>query len=75
MKRSKGLGLIAGIAAMALLLTGCGLNEDPSGSESTAPTKGSATLRIGTTTDVANFNPLGSLSKTCLLYTSPSPRD
>ncbi|MEU6999989.1 ABC transporter substrate-binding protein [Nonomuraea sp. NPDC046570] len=47
----------------ALALTSCGLNE---GKDASKPTGGgtSTTLRIGTTTDVANFNPLQSLSKT-----------
>lgn len=62
MKRYRGTGIVAGIAAAALLLTGCGLNEDQ-GAQPDADA-GASTLRIGTTTDVANFNPLGSLSKT-----------
>lgn len=47
----------------ALTLTSCGLNE---GQDASKPAGGdsSTTLRIGTTTDVANFNPLQSLSKT-----------
>jgi peptide/nickel transport system substrate-binding protein len=49
-------------AAAALALSGCGLNED-SGSSGNASGDGSV-LRIGTTTDVSNFNPLQSLSKT-----------
>lgn len=50
-------------AVTALTLTSCGLNE---GQGASNPTGGdsSTTLRIGTTTDVANFNPLQSLSKT-----------
>lgn len=60
--RSRRMGVIAGIAAAVLLLSGCGLNEDQGDGENADA--GSATLRIGTTTDVANFNPLGSLSKT-----------
>lgn len=61
--RTRGMGVIAGIVAATLLLSGCGLNEDQP--EETGQTEsGAATLRIGTTTDVANFNPLGSLSKT-----------
>lgn len=62
MKRIRGAGIVAGIVAAALLLTGCGLNEDQGDRSDAEP--GAATLRIGTTTDVANFNPLGSLSKT-----------
>lgn len=62
MKRYRGTGIVAGIAAAALLLTGCGLNEDQG--EQPDADAGASTLRIGTTTDVANFNPLGSLSKT-----------
>lgn len=62
MKRYRGTGIVAGIAAAALLLTGCGLNEGQGDEPDAEP--GAATLRIGTTTDVANFNPLGSLSKT-----------
>jgi peptide/nickel transport system substrate-binding protein len=54
------LALAAGLAA-TVALTGCGLNEDGSDSGTTA---GEAVLRIGTTTDVSNFNPLQSLSKT-----------
>lgn len=61
MKRNRVLGVVASITAAALLLTGCGLNEDQGDADTDAD---SATLRIGTTTDVANFNPLGSLSKT-----------
>ncbi len=46
------------VAAM-LVMTGCSLNEG------NAPVvSGDSVLRIGTTTDVANFNPLQSLSKT-----------
>ncbi|MEU4014553.1 ABC transporter substrate-binding protein [Microbacterium sp. NPDC028030] len=62
MKRYRGTGIVAGIAAAALLLAGCGLNEDQGEQPDTEA--GASTLRIGTTTDVANFNPLGSLSKT-----------
>ncbi|MGB4138030.1 MAG: ABC transporter substrate-binding protein [Microbacterium sp.] len=67
MRKRKGLAAVALIAAAVLALSGCGLNEDqptksPSASE--GATAGASTLRIGTTTDVANFNPLGSLSKT-----------
>ncbi|MER7008208.1 ABC transporter substrate-binding protein [Dactylosporangium sp. NPDC000555] len=50
-------------AAAALALSGCGLNED-SGSASGSSGADNAVLRIGTTTDVSNFNPLQSLSKT-----------
>ncbi|MBE1491348.1 ABC transporter substrate-binding protein [Plantactinospora soyae] len=49
-------------AAAALGLSGCGLNEDNGASGESAA--GDAVLRIGTTTDVSNFNPLQSLSKT-----------
>lgn len=50
-------------AAVALALSGCGLNED---NDSSSGSSGgdNAVLRIGTTTDVSNFNPLQSLSKT-----------
>ncbi|MCR2783216.1 MULTISPECIES: ABC transporter substrate-binding protein [unclassified Microbacterium] len=61
MKTRRGFAAVAAIAAAALIFSGCALNADepePAGAE------GGATLRIGTTTDVANFNPLGSLSKT-----------
>lgn len=50
-------------AAAALLLSSCALNEGESDTSATA-TEDDLTLRIGTTTDVANFNPLQSLSKT-----------
>jgi len=50
-------------AAAALLLSSCALNEGESDPAGTAA-EGDLTLRIGTTTDVANFNPLQSLSKT-----------
>lgn len=67
MRKRKGLAAVALIAAAMLTLSGCGLNEDQPNNTS-APSEGAAagasTLRIGTTTDVANFNPLGSLSKT-----------
>ncbi|GAB3140829.1 ABC transporter substrate-binding protein [Micromonospora sonneratiae] len=49
-------------AVAALGLSGCSLNED-NGSSSGGSGDGSV-LRIGTTTDVSNFNPLQSLSKT-----------
>lgn len=50
----------AALAAVAVLaVSGCALNEDQP-----EPTVGDLTMRIGTTTDVANFNPLQSLSKT-----------
>jgi len=62
MKRYRGTGVVAGIAAAALLFAGCALNEDQG--EQAEAEAGASTLRIGTTTDVANFNPLGSLSKT-----------
>ncbi|SDD33816.1 ABC transporter substrate-binding protein [Auraticoccus monumenti] len=51
---------VATFLAAALALTGCSLNEgqgDPAA-------EGQQTLRIGTTTEVANYNPLQSLSKT-----------
>ncbi|WP_283135173.1 ABC transporter substrate-binding protein [Rhizohabitans arisaemae] len=50
--------------AVAALLAGCGLNEGNGDSGASGGGGGSTTLRIGTTTDVANFNPLQSLSKT-----------
>ncbi|MGW0435046.1 ABC transporter substrate-binding protein [Micromonospora sp. NPDC003197] len=50
------LGVVA-----ALGLSGCSLNEDNASSSSGS---GDTVLRIGTTTDVSNFNPLQSLSKT-----------
>jgi len=49
-------------AAAALGLSGCSLNED-NASSGNGSGDGSV-LRIGTTTDVSNFNPLQSLSKT-----------
>jgi peptide/nickel transport system substrate-binding protein len=57
----RGIGALASVTAAILLFTGCGLNE---GQEEETAEPGGSTLRIGTTTDVANFNPLGSLSKT-----------
>lgn len=58
-KKSRLLGAALVTAAM-LAVSGCALNA-----ESPEPTTASElTLRIGTTTDVANFNPLQSLSKT-----------
>lgn len=67
MKLRKSLTAIALAAAVAMTVSGCGLNEgNPTPSDSTSSSTGSeqVTLKIGTTTDVANFNPLGSLSKT-----------
>ncbi|MEW2379516.1 ABC transporter substrate-binding protein [Micromonospora sp. NPDC047812] len=49
-------------AVVAIGLAGCGLNEGNSSSGDTSG--GASVLRIGTTTDVSNFNPLQSLSKT-----------
>ncbi|WP_211373717.1 ABC transporter substrate-binding protein [Cellulomonas fimi] len=59
--------LTAVVTAGVLALTGCGLNEGNGSTESEGGSTASsaqATLRIGTTTDVENFNPLQSLSKT-----------
>ncbi|MFC7625585.1 ABC transporter substrate-binding protein [Microlunatus sp. GCM10028923] len=50
------------LAVLTLVLSACGLNEDQGGGTPSEP--GATTLRIGTTTDVSNFNPLQSLSKT-----------
>ncbi len=61
MKLKRSLMAIAALAAASLMLTAC-LNEGNGPADNTDP--GASTLRIGTTTDVANFNPLGSLSKT-----------
>jgi len=61
MKKTRTLAGVASVALAALLLSGCALNADE---PEPASSEGGATLRIGTTTDVANFNPLGSLSKT-----------
>ena len=55
-------GVVTLSLAAALGLAGCGLNEGNSASGG-GPGDGSV-LRIGTTTDVSNFNPLQSLSKT-----------
>lgn len=49
-------------AVAALGLSGCSLNEDNASSGSGSGD--GSVLRIGTTTDVSNFNPLQSLSKT-----------
>ncbi|MGC5330276.1 ABC transporter substrate-binding protein [Micromonospora sp. DT62] len=55
--------IVAAIGAVAAIgLAGCGLNEGNSSSGNTSG--GTSVLRIGTTTDVSNFNPLQSLSKT-----------
>ncbi|WP_433350964.1 ABC transporter substrate-binding protein [Micromonospora sp. CA-111912] len=54
------LAVALGVVA-ALGVSGCGINED-NASSSSSP--GDSVLRIGTTTDVSNFNPLQSLSKT-----------
>ncbi|MFI6824012.1 ABC transporter substrate-binding protein [Micromonospora sp. NPDC050187] len=54
------LAVALGVAA-TLGVSGCGLNEDNSSSGNSTD---SSVLRIGTTTDVSNFNPLQSLSKT-----------
>ncbi|MEV1330413.1 ABC transporter substrate-binding protein [Micromonospora costi] len=48
-------------AAVSLGISGCSLNE---GNGSSSGSTDSSVLRIGTTTDVSNFNPLQSLSKT-----------
>ncbi|WP_416900791.1 ABC transporter substrate-binding protein [Micromonospora echinospora] len=55
------LAVALGVAA-TLGVSGCGLNEDNNSSSESS--SGSSVLRIGTTTDVSNFNPLQSLSKT-----------
>lgn len=53
--------LVAALGVTAVLaLSGCSLNED----NGPAAAAGDTILRIGTTTDVSNFNPLQSLSKT-----------
>ncbi len=55
----------AAVAAAMLALTGCALNEgEPSATGSSTDSAQEVTLRIGTTTDVSNYNPLQSLSKT-----------
>jgi peptide/nickel transport system substrate-binding protein len=59
--------LTAVVVAGVLALTGCSLNEgngSTEGGSGSASSAGQTTLRIGTTTDVENFNPLQSLSKT-----------
>jgi peptide/nickel transport system substrate-binding protein len=61
MKLTRPLAAVAAVVAASLALTGC-LNEG--GDPVDEAEAGASTLRIGTTTDVANFNPLGSLSKT-----------
>lgn len=61
MKITRSLAAVAAVVVASLLLTGC-LNEG--GDPVEEVDAGASTLRIGTTTDVANFNPLGSLSKT-----------
>ncbi|MFG6444191.1 ABC transporter substrate-binding protein [Microbacterium sp. P07] len=61
MKLKRTIMAVAALAVASLTLTGC-LNEGGEPVEVAEP--GASTLRIGTTTDVANFNPLGSLSKT-----------
>jgi peptide/nickel transport system substrate-binding protein len=61
MKLTRSLAAVAAVVAASLALTGC-LNEG--GDPVDEAEAGASTLRIGTTTDVANFNPLGSLSKT-----------
>ncbi|WP_229401671.1 ABC transporter substrate-binding protein [Micromonospora okii] len=55
------LAVALGVAA-TLGVSGCGLNEDNGSSGGSSA--GASVLRIGTTTDVSNFNPLQSLSKT-----------
>ncbi|MFX0592777.1 ABC transporter substrate-binding protein [Melissospora conviva] len=54
------LAVALGVTAV-LGLSGCGLNEENGSSSSSSS---DTVLRIGTTTDVSNFNPLQSLSKT-----------
>lgn len=54
------LAVALGVAA-TLGVSGCGLNEETSSSSGSSS---DSVLRIGTTTDVSNFNPLQSLSKT-----------
>ncbi|WP_405117069.1 ABC transporter substrate-binding protein [Micromonospora sp. NBC_01405] len=54
------LAVALGVVA-TLGVSGCGINEDNASSSSST---GDSVLRIGTTTDVSNFNPLQSLSKT-----------
>ncbi|MGW4791987.1 ABC transporter substrate-binding protein [Nonomuraea sp. NPDC004297] len=63
-RRKRWSAAVAGLAA-TLTLAACGLNEG-NGEPGASSSGGAAatTLRIGTTTDVANFNPLQSLSKT-----------
>ncbi|WP_210418232.1 ABC transporter substrate-binding protein [Ruania zhangjianzhongii] len=56
-------GAAAIAAVAALMLSGCALNEGTPENEAAGDGE-SLTMRIGTTTDVANFNPLQSLSKT-----------
>lgn len=57
-------GAAAIAAVAALVLSGCALNESESETDGGGGGDDSLTMRIGTTTDVANFNPLQSLSKT-----------
>lgn len=59
MRKRRLLAGVAALTASALALAGC------AGDGGDAPEEeGGATLNIGTTTDVSNFNPLQSLSKT-----------
>ncbi|SCL34448.1 peptide/nickel transport system substrate-binding protein [Micromonospora pallida] len=55
------LAVALGVAA-TLGVSGCSLNEG--NSSSSGSSSDASVLRIGTTTDVSNFNPLQSLSKT-----------
>jgi peptide/nickel transport system substrate-binding protein len=63
-RRARRWGAVAALGAAASLgLSACGLNDNNK-STSAGGSADNAVLRIGTTTDVANFNPLQSLSKT-----------
>ena len=63
-RRARALAATALVGA--LTLTGCALNEGGTPGEPTGTSSESAgvRMRIGTTTDLENFNPLQSLSKT-----------
>ncbi|OZM78024.1 peptide ABC transporter substrate-binding protein [Pseudonocardia sp. MH-G8] len=59
------MGLLTGAGAVVLALAGCvPSNPDAAGSGGTATPTDARTLRIGTTADVVNFNPLVGNSRT-----------
>ena len=71
-KRNKWLASAAGVAALSLTLTACGGDDESGGDESSSSQTSAEESGSG---DESSESGSGDESSSCLLYTSPSPRD